>query len=119
MVAARNVPKLLPGILGTVSDWRIVDSTTIALARDLIEVWIGSGNYWRPRAIDEVVRPTVKTHEEVDKGHGRVERCQAKLCRDSRCVHPVADESVRAQTVAASSIGRGVRDQGHHVRQCG
>jgi len=28
-VEARNVPKLLPGLLGTVSDWRIVDSTTM------------------------------------------------------------------------------------------
>ena len=43
--AAHSVPKLLPGILGTVADWRIVDSITIALRPNLIAEWKGSGEY--------------------------------------------------------------------------
>jgi len=44
-VEALNVPKLLPGLLSTVSDWRIVDSTTIKLDEALIKRWRGAGDY--------------------------------------------------------------------------
>ena len=36
----------------------------------------------RRRTVDEQPRPSVEVSEEVDKGHGRVEKRTAKLCRD-------------------------------------
>lgn len=36
----------------------------------------------RGRTIDEQPRPTVELFEEVDKGHGRVEKRAVKVCRD-------------------------------------
>ena len=65
--AAQQVPKLLPGILGTVSDWRIIDSTTVALRYNLIGCWIGSGNY-----------AAVKIHKEWSSGSDLC--CKAHQC---------------------------------------
>jgi predicted transposase YbfD/YdcC len=36
----------------------------------------------RRRALDEQPRPAVEVHEEIDKGHGRVETRTLSLCRD-------------------------------------
>ena len=36
----------------------------------------------RPRTVDEQPRPALEVHEEVDKGHGRVETRTVRLCRD-------------------------------------
>ncbi len=36
----------------------------------------------RPRTVDEQARPQIEEAEEVDKGHGRVEKRSVKLCRD-------------------------------------
>lgn len=36
----------------------------------------------RLRSRDEIARPSVEVFEEADKGHGRVERRTARLCRD-------------------------------------
>ena len=58
---AVKVPKLLPGLLGTVSDWRIVDSTTIKLDRALIEEWQGAGDY-----------AALKIHKEWSVGLGNL-----------------------------------------------
>lgn len=58
---ARQVPMLLPGILGTVSDWRIVDSTTIKLDQALVEEWRGAGDY-----------AAVKIHKEWSVGFGNL-----------------------------------------------
>lgn len=40
-----RVEKRLRGILGTVADWRIVDSTTIKLDDELIAEWPGTLDY--------------------------------------------------------------------------
>jgi IS4 transposase len=58
---ALKVPKLLPGLLSTVSDWRIVDSTTIKLDRALIEEWKGAGDY-----------AALKIHKEWSVGLGNL-----------------------------------------------
>lgn len=38
-------PRLLPGILGGVADWRVVDSTTVRLDDALIDEFPGAGEY--------------------------------------------------------------------------
>lgn len=59
--AAAEVPLILPGILGTVSDWRVVDSTTIKLDDELIGEWKGAGDY-----------AAVKIHKEWSVGRGNL-----------------------------------------------
>ncbi len=60
-IAAQQVPKLLPGILGGVSDWRIVDSTTIKLDGALVNEWRGAGDY-----------AALKIHKEWSVGLGNL-----------------------------------------------
>ncbi len=45
MAYARTMELDLPGILGGVSDWVIVDSTTVRICDDLIEQYPGTGDY--------------------------------------------------------------------------
>ena len=40
----------------------------------------------RRRAIDEAAQPAGETREDVDKGHGRVERRQATVCRELKWI---------------------------------
>jgi hypothetical protein len=74
--AAHSLPKLLPGLLGTVSDWRIIDSTTIALRPELIREWIGCGEY-----------AAVKVHKEWSVGLGNLVEYHLSPARDHDSKH--------------------------------
>lgn len=45
ITAGQALPKLLPGILSSVVDWRIFDSTTVRLPRASRDVFRGTGDY--------------------------------------------------------------------------
>jgi hypothetical protein len=79
-----RVEKLLPGILGTVSDWRVVDSTTIKLDDDLIAEWPGTGDY-----------AALKIHKEWSVGTGNLVSYKITPAREHDSPHLVVDESRR------------------------
>jgi hypothetical protein len=54
-------PKLLPGILGGVRDWRVFDSTTVRLDDALVDTFPGSGDY-----------AALKIHKEWSVGTGNL-----------------------------------------------
>ncbi len=82
--AAAEVPLILPGILGTVSDWRIVDSTTIKLDDDLIEEWRGAGDY-----------AAIKIHKEWSVGRGNLWSYSLSAASEHDSLHIEVDESRR------------------------
>ena len=83
-VEALNVPKLLPGLLGTVSDWRIVDSTTIKLDKALIEHWRGAGEY-----------AALKIHKEWSIGLGNLVDYHLSPASEHDCLHLQVDATRR------------------------
>lgn len=84
LAAAHRVDKLLPGILGTVTDWRIVDSTTIKLDDALIAEWPGTGDY-----------AALKVHKEWSVGLGNLVSYKVTPAREHDSPHLVVDEARR------------------------
>jgi hypothetical protein len=80
--AASCTPKLLPGVLGTVSDWRVVDCTTVLLRHALIDEWRGSGNY-----------AAVKVHKEWSVGYGNLVKYRLSPAREGDNKHFEVDSS--------------------------
>jgi putative transposase len=76
--------KLLPGILGGVTDWRVVDSTTVRLHDDLIDVFPGAGDY-----------AALKIHKEWSVGTGNLVAYKITPAREHDSPHLVVDERRR------------------------
>jgi hypothetical protein len=64
-------PKLLPGILRGVTDWRIFDSTTVKLPDELKDIFPGTGDY-----------AAIKVHKEFSVGTGNLVAYQFSPARD-------------------------------------
>lgn len=77
-------PRLLPGILGGVRDWRIFDSTTVKLRKDLKDIYPGTGDY-----------AALKIHKEFSVGTGNLVDYQLSPARDHDSPFLVVDESRR------------------------
>lgn len=84
MGQAAALPRDLPGILGTVKDWRIVDSTTIKLNNALLEEYPGAGAY-----------AAVKVHKTVSVGCGTTIAYHLSAAREHDSKHLEIDESWR------------------------
>ena len=69
-------PKLLPGILGSVADWRIVDATTVKLDGALAAHWPGAGDY-----------AAVKIHKEWSVGTGNLVGYHLSPAREHEAPH--------------------------------
>ena len=78
------VPKLLPGMLRGVTDWRIVDSTTVKLDDALFAEWPGAGEY-----------AALKIHKEWSVGNGNLVSYHLSPAREHDAPHLVVDESRR------------------------
>jgi putative transposase len=78
--------RLLPGILGTVTDWRIVDSTTVRLpdSAGLLAEYPGTGDY-----------AAIKVHKTYSVGVGNLVAYRFTPARDHDGPHLVIDESWR------------------------
>lgn len=84
-IAAGQVqPKLLPGILRGVRDWRIFDATTVKLHDELIDVYPGTGDY-----------AAIKVHKEFSVGTGNLVAYQLSPARNHDSPFLVVDESRR------------------------
>ena len=77
-------PKLLPGILSGVSDWRVVDSTTIRLDDALVDTFPGAGDY-----------AAMKIHKEWSVGTGNLVAYEVSPAREHDSPHLVVDERRR------------------------
>lgn len=84
IAAGQEQPKLLPGILRGVRDWRIFDSTTIKLPDELKDVYPGTGDY-----------AAIKIHKEFSVGTGNLIGYQLSPARDHDSPFLVVDESRR------------------------
>lgn len=109
LTQAHQVEKLLPGILSTVSDWRIVDSTTIKLDDELIAEWPGTGDY-----------AALKIHKEWSVGTGNLVDFKITPARDHDSPHLVVDESRRGTGLIVdlgyASLARLAACEQHDVR---
>lgn len=76
--------KILPGILGGVTDWRVVDSTTIKLDKALVDEYPGTGDY-----------AALKVHKEWSVGTGNLVAYQITPARNHDSPALVVDESRR------------------------
>lgn len=77
-------PKLLPGILRGVNDWRIFDSTTIKLPHQAIAEYPGTGDY-----------AAIKVHKEFSVGTGNLIAYEFSPARDHDSPFLRVDESRR------------------------
>lgn len=84
MEQVRAQEKDLPGILGCVKDWRIVDSTTVRLHDDLKAVYPGAGDY-----------AALKLHKTLSVGSGSVIDYHLSPAREHDSPHLALDESWR------------------------
>lgn len=75
---------LLPGILGGVSDWRVVDSTTIRLNDALVDKFPGPGDY-----------AALKIHKEWSVGTGNLVAYEISPAREHDSPHLTVDERRR------------------------
>jgi putative transposase len=109
MVVGQAQPKLLPGILRGVRDWRIVDSTTIKLNNELKDVYPGVGDY-----------AALKIHKEFSVGTGNLVSYQLSAARDHDSPFLVVDESRRGtgllMDLGYASIWRLAACETHDVR---
>lgn len=80
----------LPGVLGHVVDWRIVDSTTVKLSDRLFQELPGAGDY-----------AAVKVHKTLSVGRGAVVDYHFSPARDHDSPHLVLDESWRGMGLLA------------------
>jgi len=76
--------KLLSGILGGVSDWRVFDSTTVKLDDKLVETFPGAGDY-----------AALKIHKEWSVGTGNLLAYKITPAREHDSPHLVVDEHRR------------------------
>jgi Transposase DDE domain len=76
--------KILPGILAGVTDWRIVDSTTIKLDKALFAEYPGAGDY-----------AALKIHKEWSVGTGNLVSYQITPARDHDSPALIVNESRR------------------------
>lgn len=76
--------KLLPGILGGVTDWRVFDSTTLKLDDKLIDTFPGAGEY-----------AALKIHKEWSVGTGNLIAYKITPAREHDSPHLVVDEHRR------------------------
>jgi Transposase DDE domain len=83
---AASQPKDLPGALGCVDDWLIVDSTTVRLHDRLKDVYPGAGDY-----------AALKLHKTLSVGHGTVVAYHWSPAREHDSPHLVLDESWRGK----------------------
>jgi len=83
---AASQPKDLPGALGCVDDWLIVDSTTVRLHDHLKAVYPGAGDY-----------AALKLHKILSVGHGTVVAYHWSPAREHDSPHLVLDESWRGK----------------------
>lgn len=83
-------PKLLPGILRSVSDWRIVDSTTVKLDDALVAEWPGAGDY-----------AALKIHKEWSVGTGNLVAYHFSPAREHDAPHLQIDASRRGTGLIA------------------
>ncbi|RLC43564.1 MAG: IS4 family transposase [Candidatus Coatesbacteria bacterium] len=86
MQYANSLPVHLPGILGTVDDWRIFDSETVTLRNALAEDYPGSGSL-----------AAVKVHKELSVGRGCMTYCHFGPAREHDAPHLEVDERYRDQ----------------------
>jgi hypothetical protein len=77
-------PKLLPGILGGVTDWRVFDSTTVRLDDALVDTFPGTGDY-----------AALKIHKEWSVGTGNLVGYKVTPAREHDSPHLVVDEHRR------------------------
>jgi len=78
------MPLHLPGILAGRRDWRVVDSTTVRVPRELLDVYPGAGDY-----------AALKVHKELSLGCENVVDYHITPARDQDGPHLVVDESRR------------------------
>lgn len=83
-------PLDLPGILGCVKDWRIVDSTTVKLDNRLKAVYPGTGDY-----------AALKVHKTLSVGSGTVVSYHFSPAREHDSPHLTLDESWRGMADAS------------------
>lgn len=83
-------PKLLPGILGGVADWRIVDATTVKLDDALVAHWPGAGDY-----------AAVKIHKEWSVGNGNLVAYHLSPAREHDAPHLEVGEDRRGTGLLA------------------
>jgi hypothetical protein len=76
--------KLLPGILGGVTDWRVFDSTTVRLDDALVDTFPGAGEY-----------AALKIHKEWSVGTGNLVGYKITPAREHDSPHLVIDERRR------------------------
>ena len=84
IAAGQRQPKLLPGVLDGVTDWRVVDSTTVRLNDALIDTFPGAGEY-----------AALKIHKEWSVGTGNLVGYKITPARDHDSPHLLIDESRR------------------------
>ena len=77
-------PRLLPGILGGVTDWRVFDSTTVRLDDRLIDTFPGAGEY-----------AALKIHKEWSVGTGNLLGYEITPARDHDSPHLIINERRR------------------------
>lgn len=109
IAAGQAQPKLLPGILRGVRDWRIFDSTTIKLHDDLTDAYPGTGDY-----------AAIKIHKEFSVGTGNLVGYQLSPARDHDSPFLVVDESRRGTglliDLGYASVARLVECETYDVR---
>ncbi len=86
----RSQPVDLPGALGGVRDWQIVDSTTVLLPHALRREFPGAGTY-----------AAVKVHKTLSVGRGGVVDYHFSPARDHDSPHLVLDETWRGMGLLA------------------
>ena len=84
IAAGQRQSKLLPGILGGVRDWRVVDSTTIRLDDVLVADFPGAGDY-----------AALKVHKEWSVGTGNLVSYKITPAREHDSPHLLVDEARR------------------------
>lgn len=87
---AQEQERDLPGILGCVKDWRIVDSTTVRLHDALKEEYAGTGEY-----------AALKLHKTLSVGCGTVIDYHLSPAREHDSPHLTLDESWRGMGLLA------------------
>ena len=88
--AGQRQTKLLPGILGGVSDWRIVDATTVRLRGELVDTFPGAGDY-----------AALKVHKEWSVGTGNLYAYKITPARDHDSPHLAVDGTRRGTGLIA------------------
>lgn len=109
IAAGQAQPKLLPGILRGVKDWRIFDSTTVKLPNELKDVFPGTGDY-----------AAIKVHKEFSVGTGNLVAYQFSPARDHDSPFLTVDESRRGtgllMDLGYASVSRLAECEAYDVR---